>query len=338
MTIQTNSQNTYAAIGIREDLTNIVALIDPQETPLFSNIGTGPAAKQTKHEWQVQTLAAASKTNRQLEGDDNVAAAAAVNRARLANYCTISKKVGSVTGTMSVVDVAGVANELDNQKMLKAVELRRDMEVMLADNVGFQAGGTTTARQAAGLGGYITNSDTAAQSGVQLFSVGTGDGITAWNLANCTTRALNLTSLNGAVQAAYIAGGKPNLALMSPKQKTNFSNLTLQSSLGGATQVRYNMDTVKAGALIGTVDTWLSNFSQLQIAVDVQYASDSGTTNGLDQTIHLLDTRHAAVSYLRPMFTEDLAKTGDANKFEVIAEYTLQVDAPKAHAALFALI
>lgn len=337
MALQTNSQNTYAAIGIREDLTNIVALIDPQETPLISNIGTGPACKQTVHEWQVQTLAAAVKTNAVLEGDDNVSAAAATARVRLKNYTTISKKVGSVTGTMGVVDVAGIGSELDNQKMLKAVELRRDMEVMLADNVAYAVGGTTTVRQAAGLGGYITNTDTTASGGPSLVTACAGTGADKWILTNATARALSLTALNGAVQAAFIAGGKPNLVLMSPKQKTNFSNLTLQSSLGGAAQIRYNMNGIKPGALIGTVDTWLSNFSQLEVGVDVQYASDSGTTNGLDVTCHLLDTRHAAVCYLRPMFTEDLAKTGDANKFEVIAEYTLQVDAPKAHAALFAL-
>lgn len=334
MTMQTNSQNTFAAVGIREDLTNIVALIDPQETPLISNIGTGPAAKQTLHEWQVQTLAAAVKTNKQLEGDDNVSAAAATARVRLKNYCTISKKVGSVTGTMQKVIVAGISNELDNQKMLKAVELRRDMEVMLADNVGYQSGGTLTARQAAGLGAYITNTDA---TGTDKYSVSTGDGITAWNLAAATARALNLSIMNGGIQAAYIAGGKPNLFLLSPKQKTAFSNLTLQSSLGGASQIRYNLDGVKPGALIGSVDTWLSNFGQLDVAVNVQFSSDSGTTNGLDVTAFGLDTRHAAVSYLRPMFTEDLAKTGDADKFEVICEYTLQVDAPKAHFALYAL-
>lgn len=100
MTLQTNSQNTYAAIGIREDLTDIVALIDPQETPFISNIGTGPKLGQTKHEWQVQPLAAASKTNFQLEGDDNLSAAAAEARVRLFNYAAISRKVGSVTGTM----------------------------------------------------------------------------------------------------------------------------------------------------------------------------------------------------------------------------------------------
>lgn len=338
MALQTNSQNTYAAIGIREDLTDLVALIDPQETPVFSNIGTGPACKQTLHEWQVQTLASPSKTNAQLEGDDNVSAAAVTARTRLKNYCTISKKVGSVTGTMQTVIVAGISNELDNQKMLKAVELRRDMEVMVSDNVAYQAGGTLTARQAAGLGGYISNADTGLSDTPATISVCAGTGADKWNLASATTRSLNLSIMNSAIQAAYITGGKPNIIVMSPKQKTNFSNLTLQSSLGGASQIRYNLSSVKAGALIGSVDTWLSNFGQLDVAVDVQFASDSGTSKGLDQIIYLLDTRHAAVCYLRPMFTEALAKTGDADKFEVIAEYTLQVDAPKAHAVLMALV
>ena len=334
MTMQTNAQNTYAAIGIREDLTDLVALIDPQETPMISNIGTSPPAKQTVHEWQVQTLATPSKANAQLEGDDNVSAAAAVARQRLKNVCTISKKIGSVTGTMGAVIVAGIANELDNQKMLKGVELRRDMEVMLADNVAYQTGGTTTARQAAGLAAYVTNTD---MTGCDLFSAATGTGVDKWNLSSSTTRNLSLSIMNGSIQAAYITGGKPNLFLCSPKQKTAFSNLTLNSSLGGAAQIRYNMNEIKAGALIGSVDTWLSNFGQVDVAVDVQFASDSGTSKGLDQIIYLVDTRHAGVSYLRPMFTEDLAKTGDANKFEVVCEYTLQVDAPKAHAALLAL-
>ena len=334
MTIQTNSQNTYAAIGIREDLTDIIALIDPQETPFTSNIGTGPKPGQTKHEWQVQPLAAASKTNAQLEGDDSPSAAAAEARVRLFNYCQISRKVGSVTGTMEEVTVAGIANELDNQKMLKAVELRRDIEVTLLDNNNWHAGSAGTARESAGLPAYITNTDF---TGADLWSVASGTGSTAWNLAATTARAMNLTILNGAVMEAHIDGGKPDMLMFSPRQKVKFSNLTLQSSLGGATQVRYNLNGVRPAALIGAVDTWLSNFGQLDVMSNVQLASDSGTTNGEDVTAYMIDSRYAKVCYLRPMGSQDLAKTGDATKFMVLAEYTLQVDAPKAHAALFAL-
>lgn len=334
MAIQTNSQNTFAAIGIREDLTDIVALIDPQETPFISGIGTGPASTATKHEWQVQGLASPSKTNFSLEGDDSVSASAAQARVRLFNYLAISTKIGSVTGSMQAVDVAGIGNELDNQKMLKAVELRRDMEVILLDNNAYVAGSAGTARECAGVAAYITNTDF---SGSSLYSAAAGTGADAWNLSATTSRALSLTILNGAMKEAYIDGGRPDMLLLSPTQRINFANLTLNSTLGGAAQVRYNFNSPKAAALLTAVDTWVSHMGTVAVMTDIQMASDSGTTNGLDDTAYMIDSRYAAVSYLRGMQTFDLAKTGDADKFEVLAEYTLQVNAPKAHAALFAL-
>jgi hypothetical protein len=331
MAIQTNSQNTFAAIGIREDLTDIVALIDPQETPFISAIGSAVGSTAIKHEWQVQPLAAASKTNFQLEGDDSPSAAAAEARVRLANYLAISRKVGSVTGTMQAVDVAGISNELDNQKMLKAVELRRDMEVILLDNNAYVVGSTGTARECAGLAAYITNTDF---TGADLYTAAAGTGADAWNLLATTARALSLTILNGAMKEAYIDGGKPDLLLLSPTQRINFANLTLNSSLGGAAQIRYNFNSPKAAALITAVDTWVSHMGTVAVMTDIQMASD---TTFLNKTAFMVDTSKAGVSYLRGMQTFPLAKTGDADKFEVLAEYTLQVDAPKAHAALFVL-
>lgn len=331
MAIQAAAQNTYQVVGIREDLASIVSLIDPQETPFISNIGKAKPATAVKHEWQVQPLTAPNKSNFQLEGDDSPAAVTAVARSRIYNYCAISRKVGSVTGTMRAVDVAGIEDEYDNQEMLKAIELRRDMEVIVLDNNKYEVGGTSTVRECAGFATYITNTDF---TGAQAFTSAVGDGSNAWNLANTTVRALSLTILNGAVQAAHVDGGKPNLLMLSPTQRTAFSNLTLQSSLGGAAQVRYTTDKVKPLALIGTVDTWLSNFGQLDVSSNVQMASDSAFEN---VTAYLVDTRHAGLSYLRRMVSEPLAKTGDADKFQIIAEYTLEVDAPQAHAALFAL-
>lgn len=333
MAIMTNSQNTYGAVGIREDLTDIVALIDPQETPFVSNIGLGKPAKSTKHEWQVQELAAPSKTNFQLEGDDSPAALTVNNRSRLYNYTAISRKVGAVSGTDQAVITAGVSDEYDNQVMLRGVELRRDMEVILLDNNASVVGGTSTARECAGLGAWITNTD---NSGYSNYTAATGNGTDAWNLSATTSRVQSLTILNGALEAAHVDGGKPNMLLFSPFQKRTFSNLTLNSSLGGAAQVRYNTNSVRPMALIGAVDTWLSNFGSLDVMSDVQMASDS-STNGLNATAYLIDTRHVGVSYLRRMFTQPLAKTGDNDKFLTLVEYTLEVDAPKAHAALFAL-
>lgn len=335
MGIQTNAQNTVAMIGQREDLTDIIALIDPTDTPFMSAIGTGKPAKAVAHEWQVQPLAAASKTNFALEGDDAVSSSAATARVRLKNICAISKKTEAVTETARAVSVAGIEDELDNQKMLMGLELRRDMEVILLDNNAYHVvTSTASIRECAGLGAYITNT---SMLGSDLYTAAAGTGADAWNLAATTSRALSLTIMNAAVEEAYKDGGKPNLLLLSTRNKTNFSNLTLQSSLGGAAQIRINYSGPKAAALMTAVDQWVSNFSTMAVVCDVHMSSDSSTTNGLDDTVYFVDTRHAGVSYLRGITTKDLAVTGDSNKFHVVAEYTLQVDAPKAHAALFAL-
>jgi len=47
-----------AAIGQREDLTDVVTRIDPSETPIFSN-AKREVTKAVFHEWQVSELAAA---------------------------------------------------------------------------------------------------------------------------------------------------------------------------------------------------------------------------------------------------------------------------------------
>ena len=49
---------TYnAAVGIREDLEDVIYRIDPTETPFLSTIGKTKADAKY-HEWQIQKLAA----------------------------------------------------------------------------------------------------------------------------------------------------------------------------------------------------------------------------------------------------------------------------------------
>src|ERR1700761_4613959 len=137
MTAQTNSFSTYAAIGNREDLTNVIYNISPTDTPFMSAIGKSKA-KATKHEWQIDSLASASTTNAQIEGDVVVGTASAATT-RLSNICQISSKDVVVTGTQEVVDKAGRNSELAYQMAKRAKELKRDMESVITSN---QAGNT----------------------------------------------------------------------------------------------------------------------------------------------------------------------------------------------------
>jgi len=70
MAIVSNTLLTFSAIGNREDLSDMIYRIDPTDTPFMSGAAKEKASA-VLHEWQTDTLAAAS-SNAQLEGDDVV--------------------------------------------------------------------------------------------------------------------------------------------------------------------------------------------------------------------------------------------------------------------------
>ena len=93
------------AIGEREDFSDVIYRIDPDETPLVSN-----AQKETTkgifHEWQVQELAASADDNHASEGADYSYVNPSATT-RLGNYHQIAVQAASVSNTLDVVDKAG---------------------------------------------------------------------------------------------------------------------------------------------------------------------------------------------------------------------------------------
>src|SRR5690606_41916156 len=65
----TNTFTTNEAVGIREDLANIIYNISPVATPFQSNIGRGQVTN-TLFEWQVDELAAADPRTAVPDGGD----------------------------------------------------------------------------------------------------------------------------------------------------------------------------------------------------------------------------------------------------------------------------
>ena len=60
---------TFTAIGMREDLSDVIYNISPTETPIMSSIGK-TSATAVYHEWQTDTLATATTANAAVEGAD----------------------------------------------------------------------------------------------------------------------------------------------------------------------------------------------------------------------------------------------------------------------------
>ena len=85
---------TSNAVGEREDLSDVIYRIDPDETPVFSN-AQKETTKAVTHDWQVQELASAADDNHVNEGADY----SYVNptaTTRLSNVHQIAAQAGSV--------------------------------------------------------------------------------------------------------------------------------------------------------------------------------------------------------------------------------------------------
>ncbi len=183
------TQTTAIAIGEREDLSDVISRIDPSETPIYSALSK-ETVRNTVFDWLVQELASAASDNYVAEGAD-ASFATPTQAVRFSNVTQISQKDAAVSGTLDSVDTAGRDRESAYQKVLKGLELRRDMEKMLVvDN----AKATGATRETAALSSWITNVSVGSGSG----AAPTGDGSDV--PTGGTDRALTLALIDAAHQ------------------------------------------------------------------------------------------------------------------------------------------
>ena len=315
MAIVGNTFTSFSAKGIREELSNIISNISPEDVPLQSNIGSENVSN-TYFEWQTDSLAAAS-TTAVLDGDDVASFDATAATTRVGNYTQISRRTLIVADNLANQDLAGRNDEVSFQMAKRGKELKRDIEAVLCDNNAKVAGNTTTARETAGLGAWVTTNSNKAGDGTDPTAA---DGSDARN--DGTQRDLTEAMVKDAMQQAFIECGTPSLLMVGPFNKT------VVSGFAGIAAQRYQAPSDSPTTIIGAADVYLSDFGTLSVVPNrFQRERDA----------FLLDPEYASVCYLRPIQAVDLAKTGDAEKKMIIAEYGLKVSNEAAHAGVFDL-
>lgn len=303
MTAPTNTYLSTAAIGNREDLTDVIYRITPTATP-FMSLCAKSKASNTLHEWQTQDLASAA-TNQANEGD-NATAAVVTPTVRLNNRTQISTKTVIVSGTQQAMNPAGRKNELAYQLSLKSLELKRDMEFALTQQNVL----ATSPRATRGLVGWAGD------------NVDAGAGYVAPNYTSNVAQtdgaqaAFTEARMKNVLQQIFTAGGEPDTILLPPKAKQTFSTFT-----GNATR----LDKSEDAKLYASVDVYVSDFGTLK-AVPSRFQRT--------RDVFILQSDKWAVAYLRPFTTIELATTGDAQQREIVVEYALEARAPKASGAV----
>ena len=301
MTQPSNTFDSYDAVGIREDLSDVITNISPEETPFYTKASKS-RARNTLHEWQTDSLRA-SAANAHIEGDATTADARSATT-RLGNYTQIFKNAVVVPDTDEGLDKAGRAREIAYHTLKIAKEQKLDIEKALFDNNARAAGNSTTARELAGAPAWLV-SNVDFQSGNGGANP-IGDGTNA-RTDDGTPTAFSQTKFDTVMQSIWENGGKPDTVYLSATQM----NIAL-----GFTGNNNQRSQVQAGdeRVVKSLAVYVTPWGTCEFMPSRENRS---------RDVFIMQDDMWEVATLRPTKNVALAKTGDNTTRQVVTELTL---------------
>ena len=309
MAVPSNTIQNVSRVGVREDLSDKIAELFPDETPLINSIGRS-SINNTYSEWQTDTLAAANEANASIQGDD-LSNASRANTVRVGNHSQIFTKVVGASTTVEWTNKAGRKSELARELMKAGREIQTDIEKRACGNYASVAAAAGTAGLFGGAQAWLT-------SNVSRGATGASGGFSAGVVAaatNGTQRAYTEALLKTVLQSIWSNGGNPKMVITNGTQKQAEAAFT-----GLATQRREAGDkrlTVVAGA-----DYYVSDFGKIAMVAD-RFADARSAL--------IIDPEYLELGVGEAMTPFDLATTGLAKRKALRTEVTLLMRNQAAH-------
>ncbi len=219
-------------------------------------------------------------------------------RTRPYNYTQIFSKGVQLTGTAMAIEHNGISSEDSYQIDKRMRELTRELDRTVI--LGIRASAN------------VTDGTYGTMGGLMDFIKHASGGNT-----NSTGEMMTPSVLNAMIKQVWDDGGNPDLLLVGGTQKQKISTFDQEYR-------RTTLDSRRAGF---TVEEFVSDLGiNLRVVVDRWIPTDMA---------FVVDSSRILIKPLqsRSFFLEKLAKTGDAEKWQVVGEYTMEVkNAAKAHA------
>ena len=302
MAVPADTIQNVGRVGVREDLSDRIAELFPDETPFMNAIGTSPV-NNTYTEWQTDSLVQANGNNAAVQGDDTPNQNRP-NTVRVGTHTQIFTKVISASTTVEWTNKAGRRSELARETMKAGREIRRDMETRFLSGSASVAATGSVAGQTAGALAWLTSNVSRGGSGA---NGGFSNGIVAAPTPG-TQRNYTEQLLKGVLQSIWTNGGNPAIVITNGAQKqvaAGFAGLADQRVDAGRGRIR-----IVAGA-----DIYVSDFGELQFVPD-RFATARDAL--------VVDPEYWDVGIGDALKIEPLAKTGLAERRLMRAEVALR--------------
>ena len=315
------SSTSYNTAGNREDLTDIISILEPESTPFVSMMKKGRATG-TFVDWQADKLSTPDFDGGNEGEDVSSFKNQAEDRARLGNYVQKFRDTFQVSDIQELVDTAGVANEFANAEAKAVRNVKRSIESAFCSSQDRQAeAGSGTPYKTRGMlkwlgdGGQPSDVPAAYQ-----------------NVANDNTGTQTEATFNSVLQALYEANGMPGgqLTLIAgPSLKQEISNFSRQASATNNTYV-INQDA-ESRKITLTVNLYEGDFGNVAIVPSLFVNRTSGSDT-LDADAGLLiDPEYVGMHSLKAESATELEDQGGGRRGFVDVIASLACYSPKAH-------
>jgi len=315
-----DTTNPGSGVSNREDLTDVLSILAPEETPILSS-ASKQKASSTFVEWTVDSLSAPSTAGVAEGADVSAFTDKFSGRARLGNYTQKFRRDYMVSDLQEAVDSVGPAKIA--QAEAKAIrEIKRDIEATLAGTQDRSVeNGAGTAYGLRGLGDWI---DSAGPADVPAAFRTPAASI------NATGTAFTETILNTMISSIYRETGTVNdlMLIADTALRNEISDFARSGNANDVRTVNYNGSDSEIKL---SVDLYQSDHGIVSVVngnPDCMPAVTGGTANGAG---YLVNPEYYGVHELIPLGSTRLPNMGGGERGYVDCSLTLGVYHPGAH-------
>lgn len=295
------------ACGNREDLADVVTIIESWNAPFFNTAPKAPV-KSVNHSWLTDSLSATS-TAGAAEGAAHQSDVL-TPRKRLQNIAQIFRKDLEVSDSQQAENPAGVPDEYNHQVMKALREITRNIESTVFKIASASASGVEQ-DGSAGVG--------RAMKGIRGF---TPDGLTIFDASGSITSGRVISNH----QTMIINGADPDTIYLNPQDK----NTLITNIIGnGSANTRYI--AAADNRVVANIDVFETPFGLLAMVMDRFIPYVTATASG--GAWFMGERAKARLGWFRPLQHVPLAKGGDSTRGYVRGELTLELLHPSAWAA-----
>jgi len=317
---------TYNIVGIREDLTDWLTVVDVEETPKLSTFPKTKGPTSYYQEWQMDSLKNASFPG-VLEGQDTAQFNnKAANRARVGNYIQQDHEPWAVSSLVDLTDIAGLASEKANSKAKSALELKRDLEACIGSDQDRQADDGTVPYKMRALGDWIDSSGPSDVPAAYRTPAGSID----------TTATASLTEplFNGVFQSVFEQTGKRSGYSLYAGTNLKKAISGFQRTTSTATTSTYRVqEDAKSHEITLRVDMYQTDWGPVNIIPDLWNGITSGgtLTSASRARGYIINPELVGIGYMQgmAMYSQEFPNLGGGPRGEIRYVATLVCKSPK---------